>query len=36
LIMDFQDLRLVNEITIEDIKKSNIEGSILLRSYELR
>ena len=36
LIMDFQDLRLVNEVTIEDIKKSNIEGSILLRSYELR
>ena len=36
LIMDFQDLRLVNEVTIEDIKKSNIESSILLRSYELR
>lgn len=36
LIMDFQDLRLVNEVTIEHIKKSNIEGSILLRSYELR
>ena len=36
LIMDLQDLRLVNEVTIEDIKKSNIESSILLRSYELR
>jgi len=36
LIMDFQDLRLVNEVTIEDTKKSNIETSILLRSYELR
>lgn len=36
LIMDFQDLRLVNEVTIEDTKKSNIESSILLRSYELR
>jgi hypothetical protein len=36
LILDFQELRLVNELTIEDIKKSNIEGSILLRYYELR
>ena len=36
LIMDFQDLRLVNEVTIKDIKKSNIEASILLRSYDLR
>ncbi|WP_201512097.1 hypothetical protein [Psychrobacter alimentarius] len=36
LIMNFQDLRLVNEVTIEDTKKSNIESSILLRSYELR
>lgn len=36
LILDFQDLCLVNEQTIEDIKKSNIENSILLRSYELR
>ena len=36
LILDFQDLRLVNEQTIEDIKKSNIEDSILLRSYEIR
>ena len=36
LIMDFQDLRLVNEVTIEDIKKSNIDDSILLRSYEIR
>ncbi|MCG3858285.1 hypothetical protein [Psychrobacter sp. Ps2] len=36
LIMDFQDLRLVNEQAIEDIKKSNIDDSILLRSYEVR
>ena len=40
LILDFQDLRLVNERTIEDIKKSNIESmfieNVLLRSYELR
>ncbi|MFP3456757.1 hypothetical protein R0J89_10865 [Psychrobacter sp. SIMBA_152] len=36
LILDFQDLRLVNEQAIEDIKKSNIDDSILLRSYELR
>ena len=35
-IMDFQDLRLVNEQAIEDIKKSNIDDSILLRSYEIR
>ncbi len=36
LILDFQDLRLVNELKIEDIKKSNIDHSILLRFYELR
>lgn len=36
LIMDFQDLRLVNELIIEDIKKSNIDHAILLRLYELR
>ncbi|MBI0426968.1 hypothetical protein [Psychrobacter sp. NG27] len=36
LILDFQDLRLVHEQTIKDIKKSNIEDSILLRSYEIR
>ncbi|MGP9557138.1 hypothetical protein [Psychrobacter sp. AOP7-A1-24] len=39
LILDFQDLRLVNEQTLEAIeatKKSNIDNSILLRSYELR
>lgn len=36
LILDFQDLRLVNELTIEDIKKSNIDHAILLRLYELR
>ena len=36
LILDFQDLHLVHEQTIKDIKKSNIEDSILLRSYEIR
>jgi hypothetical protein len=36
LILDFQDVRLVNEQAIEDIKKSNIGDSILLRSYEMR
>ncbi|MGO1490598.1 MAG: hypothetical protein ACTHWG_05285 [Psychrobacter sp.] len=36
LILDFQNLRLVNELKIGDIKKSNIEDSILLRCYELR
>lgn len=36
LVLDFQDLRLVNEQAIEDIKKSNIDNPILLRSYELR
>jgi len=35
-IMDFQDLRLVKEQAIEDKKKSNIDDSILLRSYEIR
>ncbi|WP_435979316.1 hypothetical protein [Psychrobacter sp. DM4] len=43
LILDFNDLRLVNEIsiepkpsTIDPHKKSNIDHSILLRHYELR
>jgi len=36
LILDFQELRLVNEIDIKGKKRSNIEESILLRSYELR
>ena len=36
LILDFQELRLVNEIDIKGKKGSNIEESILLRSYELR
>ena len=36
LILDFQDLRLVNEMNIRGKKRSNIEESILLRSYELR
>ena len=36
LILDFQDLRLVNEERINTKKRSNIEESILLRSYELR
>ena len=35
-ILDFQDLRLVNEESINTKKRSNIEESILLRSYELR
>lgn len=36
LILDFQDIRLVDELNLDDIKKSNIEHAILLRSYELR
>ena len=36
LILDFQDLRLVNEIDIKGKKRSNIDETILLRSYELR
>ena len=36
LILDFQDLRLVNEESISTKKRSNIEESIVLRSYELR
>ena len=36
LILDFQELRLVNEENVSSKKRSNIEGSILLRSYELR
>ena len=36
LILDFQDLRLVNEMNIRGKKRSNIKESILLRSYELR
>ena len=36
LILDFQDLRLVNEESVSTKKRSNIEESILLRSYELR
>lgn len=36
LILDFQDLRLVNEENVSSKKRSNIEESILLRSYELR
>ena len=36
LILDFQDLRLVNEMNIKGKKRSNIEESIVLRSYELR
>ncbi len=35
LVLDFQDLRLVNEESISTKKRSNIEESILLRSYEL-
>ena len=36
LILDFQDLRLVNEMNIKGKKRSNIDKTILLRSYELR
>lgn len=36
LILDFQELRLVNEESISSKKRSNIEATILLRSYELR
>ena len=35
LILDFHDLRLVNEINVIAKKRSNIEESILLRFYEL-
>lgn len=35
LILDFQELRLVNEEKVMAKKRSNIEASILLRSYEL-
>ena len=36
LILDFQDLRLVNEMNTMAKKRSNIDETILLRSYELR
>ena len=36
LILDFQELRLVNEESISSKKRSNINETILLRSYELR
>ena len=36
LNLDFQDLRLVNEMNIRGKKRSNIDETILLRSYELR
>ncbi|WP_198332676.1 hypothetical protein [Psychrobacter aquimaris] len=36
LILDFQDLRLVNEMHVTTKKRSNIGETILLRSYELR
>ena len=36
LILDFQELRLVNEMNIKGKKRSNIGETILLRSYELR
>ncbi len=36
LILDFHDLRLVNEIKITAKKRSNIDCTILLRTYELR
>ena len=36
LILGFQELRLVNEENVMAKKRSNIEATILLRSYELR
>lgn len=36
LILDFQELRLVDEENVMAKKRSNIEATILLRSYELR
>ena len=36
LILDFQELRLVDEENVIAKKRSNIEATILLRSYELR
>ena len=36
LILGFQELRLINEENVMAKKRSNIEASILLRSYELR
>lgn len=36
LILDFQELRLVNEESISSKKRSNLDETILLRSYELR
>ena len=36
LILGFQELRLVNEENVMAEKKSNIDATILLRSYELR
>ena len=36
LILDFQGLRLVNEMNVIAKKRSNIDETILLRSYELR
>ncbi|MEN6670928.1 hypothetical protein AAJP47_11190 [Psychrobacter sp. B38] len=36
LILDFQDLRLVNEQEIGRLEESNIDKATLLRSYELR
>ena len=36
LILDFQELRLVHEINVRAKKRSNIDETILLRSYELR
>ena len=36
LILDFQEFRLVNEENVMAKKRSNIDATILLRSYELR
>jgi hypothetical protein len=36
LVLDFQQVTLVKETQIQPKKRSNIDGTILLRSYELR
>lgn len=36
LILDFQDLRLVNEVELGNLEESNTDATMLLRSYELR
>lgn len=36
LVLDFQDLRLVNEVELGNLEESNTDATMLLRSYELR